>query len=1059
MFYRMLGPLEVWVAEGWTGVAAPKWRALLAALLLYPGQVVPTEKLVDELWSDDPPPGARKLVSGYVSRLRRLIDDRDGRVLVTQAPGYRLLVDQADLDISRFEELMAAGRGALETSDGRPAAEFLAGALELWRGPALADVPRGPLVAAAAVRLEELRLAAVELRVEARIRCGHMAELVAELRQLTAGYPFRERFWGQLMRVLEQSGRPAEALEVYAQAKKILAAELGADPGPDLRQLHHRLLAGDATETVRSPAARSPTDGPGPATVAPPPPVLRQLPATVPHFVGRADEVAALTELLGPDRARLPGTVVISAIDGMPGVGKTTLAVHVGHLLAHRFPDRQLFVDLHGHTPGQQPADPLDVLAGLLAGDGVDPRGLPGDLDGRAAMWRDRVADQRVLLVLDNAASSGQVAPLLPGTAQCLVLVTSRRFLGDLPAAVEVPLDTLPPGDARTMFANLAPRAASEPAAVAELVALCGNLPLAIALLARLFTRHRSWIMADLIAETRARLLTISAENRTVAAAFELSYQDLDVGRQRFFRRLGLHPGADVDSYAAAALAGLPLDQAAGHLDELHGDRLLEEPVPRRYRMHDLVGQYARSLAAADSASEREQAAGRLLDYYQHTAEAADLHLGRPARRRADRPASSPALALTPPLAPVVAPGLAGRHEAQAWMAAERANLVACIGYAAARHEHARVAALTAAMAAHLRSDGPWPQAMALHAAAARAAEHLGDQPGHAGALLSLGAVRRVAGDRPGAADALQQSLDIYCGLGDRLGEANALFHLGDARRVAGDYPEATDALLRSLDIYRALGDRLGEASALFCLGDVQRMSGDYKAATDTLQQSLDISGDLCDRLGEASARLSLGAAREETGDYRGATEVLNQALDCYRSLSDRFGEANALYFLGEVRRATRDYPGATDVLQQSLDICRSIGARFGEANTLCSLGAVRRETGDYPGATDALEQALGISRSLGYRLGEAEALNQTAAMHLACGDPRQARACHQRALDIAAAIGSPLEQARALEGIGKCAAMTCVTGTGALRQALEIYRRIGAAAAVRLAAELDGPH
>jgi len=632
VLYRLLGPLEFRADGDWTGVSAPKLRALLATLLLRPGQVVSTGQLMDELWGNDPPPAARKLVSGYVLRLRRLTGDPGGRVLVTSAPGYRLLVALGDVDVSRFEELVTAARGTL---DGAQAAELLDGALELWRGPPLADVPPGPLVAAEMARLEELRLEAAELRVEARICCGRGAELVAELRQLTAGNPLRERFWHQLMRVLESSGRRAEALQVYGQVQAVLADELGADPGPGLQQLHRQLLASCAAPVTPPPAGGS-RRAAGSAA-------LRQLPGTVTQFAGRAAELAVLTGM--PDRpgTHLPGTVVITAIDGMPGIGKTALAVQAGHLLASRFPDRQLFVDLHGHTPGQEPVSSADALAGWLAADGVDPRYLPAGLDGRAAMWRDRIAGQRVLLILDNAASSSQVAPLLPGTAGSLVLVTSRRFLGDLPAAVEMSLDVLPAGDAAAMFTGLAPRAAAEPARVAELVALCGNLPLAISLLARLLTRHRSWDMAHLISGTRARLLTVTAESQTVAASFEVSYQDLDAGQQRFFRHLGLHPGPDIDTGAAAALAGLPLEDAAGYLDGLHACRLLQEPVPHRYRMHDLIRQYARTVAPDTASGEQELAIGRLLDYYQHTAEAAGTRLGRHPRTPAAIQVPAPA--------------------------------------------------------------------------------------------------------------------------------------------------------------------------------------------------------------------------------------------------------------------------------------------------------------------------------------------------------------------------------------------------------------------------------
>jgi DNA-binding SARP family transcriptional activator/tetratricopeptide (TPR) repeat protein len=1056
---------------------------LLAALVLRPGQAVSTEHLVDELWDADPPLAARKLVSGYVLRLRRLIGDPDGRVLVTRAPGYGLIVAEHDVDVSRFVELAEEGRRALDGENGQLATERLGQALALWRGPALADVPRGPLIAAAAARLEELRLGAVELRVEAGICCGHGTELVAELRQMTAEYPLRERFWHQLMRVLEQIGRPAEALEAYARLRRVLAHELGADPGPSLQQLHRRILnGGPASAALPWAGHRPPTAG------AFTPTVLQQLPRTVQHFVGRKAELAALTGLLHRSGPEARAMVMISVIDGMPGVGKTTLAVQAGHMMADRFPDRQLFVDLHGHTSGQQAADPADVLAGLLTADGVDPRYLPADLSGRAAMWRDRMAGQRVLLILDNALSTAQVTPLLPGASSCLVIVTSRRFLGDLDAATAVLLDVPPPTDAQAMFTSLAPRAVGEAAEVAELVAWCGHLPLAIVLLARLFTRHKSWKMTDLIAETRAQVLTVTAENQTVAAAFELSYLDLRDEQQRFFRFLGLHPGDAIDSYAAAAIAGVPPDEAAAHLDTLHGGRLLEEFVPRRYRMHNLIRQYSRSLAAqaADRETrEHEQAIARLLDYYQHTAEAADVHLARHSRPPAAVPSPAPA----------AAPSLSSRVLARTWMTIERANLISCIAYAAVHDHQARVVSLTAAIASDLRSAGPWPLAVTLHAAAATAAQSLRDQPGHANALLNLCDVLQLTGNHPNAVRLLEQARDIYRGV-SRLGEANALFYLGDAGRLAGDFPGATSLLEQALEIYQAIGNRLGEgntlrnlgtvremtgdypgatsllesaleifrgigyslgeADALLYLGAIRQESGDYPGATGVLEQARNISGSIGYQLGEANALLYLGAVRQETGDCPGAARLLERARDIYRDVGSRLGEANALLYLGTVRQETGDCPGAASLLERARDIYRDLSSPLGEANALCRLGTVKRVTGAFPGAANLLGQALQIYRSIGDRLGESVALIETGAMHLSCGDPQQARIQFQLALRLARAIGSQLTEARALEGIGKSAT---ASPAGAdplpLQQALEIYRRIGAVNAIRLAGEM----
>jgi DNA-binding SARP family transcriptional activator/tetratricopeptide (TPR) repeat protein len=1141
--FCLLGPLMVRRRGVIVTVPTGKQQVLLAALLLRAGQPVGLDELVEALWGPGPPPSARVSLQNYVRRLRTTLDDGIAPRIVTEPGGYSIWGTAGELDVDRFESSLTAGRKAARAGAWADAATVLRAGLALWRGDPLSGVPSDALAAREVPRLAEMRLQAVEARIDADLHLARHAEVIVELRQLVAAEPLRERLHFLLMTALHEDGQQAGALAAYRAARGVLVEELGAEPGPDLRRLQQHILAsgavtaggrlganGDSAGMRRAAGQRSRPGMAPPATVtaiangrtgqrnqppgslgepsrqpravgtalalaepaplasaAPWPTVPRQLPAPAAHFAGRAGELAVLTGLFGRAGVELPETVVISAIDGMPGVGKTALVLQAGHLLADRFPDRHVFVDLHGHTSGQQPADPADVLAALLSADGVDPRYLPPALDARAAMWRNRLAGQRTLLILDNAASSAQVAPLLPGTAGCLVLITSRCFLGDLPAAAEVPLDVLSPCDAATMFVNLAPRAAGEPAAVAELAALCGHLPLAISLLARLFTRHRSWTMADLIAETRAGLLTVTAESQTVAAAFEVSYRHLDADRQRFFRRLGLHPGSDTDAYAAAALAGLPLAQAAGHLAGLLGDRLLEEPVPGRYKMHDLIRQYARDLAAAEADDVREQAAGRLLDYYQHTAATADLRLARYTRPPTGTPVSAPA----------VAPALPGRELARAWLSAERANLVACIDAAATGRKHARVVGLTAAIAAYLRSDGPWPQAIALHAAAARAARYLDDQPGEGGALLNLGDVRQAAGDYPGATSVLEQALAIFRGIGDRLGEVNALFCLGEVRRSTSDFSGAADLLQECLAISDGASDPRGQASILFCLGDVRQATSDYPGATKVLEQSLAICRRIGNRFGEATALCWLGKVRQVTGDYPGAAKVLEQALEIARDAGSRLGEAGVLFCLADVRQATGDVHGAADALEQSLGIFRRIGSRHGEAQSLCWLGKTRQATGDVHGAADALEQSLNIFRgignrlgegnalqylasvrqatgdelgaaslleqslamfqSVGDRLGEAEVLNQAAASHLTRGDPQQAQAGHQRALELSRAIGSPLEEARALEGIGKCAVTTEPTGTATdmLRQALAIYLRLGTPDASRLTVEI----
>jgi tetratricopeptide (TPR) repeat protein len=820
-----------------------------------------------------------------------------------------------------------------------------------------------------------------------------------------------------------------------------------------------------------------PPDPPGPARCT--------LPADTAAFTGRARELAAITTAV----AEAGRVVAIHALDGMPGVGKTALAVHVGHRLVDRFPDRQLFVDLHAHTAGWRPTDPADALASLLVADGMDARFLPEGLEERAGLWRNRMAHKQVLLILDNAAGSDQVLPLLPGSAGCLVLVTSRRSLGDLPAVVPVSLDVLPAEDAYKMFVRLAPRAAGDSAGVDEVVGLCGRLPLAISLLAQVFSQHRSWTLEHLVGETRTRLLTVVAENRTVAATFDLSYEYLPAERQQFFRCLGLHPGVDIDPLAAAALAGVPLEQAREQLEALYRDRLLEQPVYRRYRMHDLIRDYARALAAADPIREREAAVGRVVAFYQHTAARAEVCLTLYPRLTAASSAAAVGLGKVA--------GWGSQVQAWGWLRAERANLLACLDYATRQAQHTRVVGLTAGLVSLLRADGPWPHAAALHTQAAAAARRLGDGLAEATILTDLAEVRRLAGDSVTATELLEQAQDLFRDLGHHLGEANALYILGTVRWAAGDYAGAGGVLEQALRLYRDLGNQLGEATTLTALGDLLRMTGypgdaarmlkqagnlyhdlgqqrgeaialtylgvvrwetgDLAGAAGLLDQARSLHHSLGHQVDEATASTYLGAVRWLTGEYSSAAELLEGASGLYRELGYQLGEAQALIYLGAVRRETDDCPDAARLLEQALSLYRNLGNRHGEANACTELAAVHYRTEDYSGATRLLDQALDLYRAMGNPLGEAEALNHRGALHLKTGHPDQAHTDYHHALQLARSVNSPLEEARALHGTGRCVLAHGDTPTALthLRQALQIYQRLGAAEATQLTTQL----
>ena len=778
---------------------------------------------------------------------------------------------------------------------------------------------------------------------------------------------------------------------------------------------------------------------------------MRTLPRDIASFTGRQQELQELVEAA----AGAGGVVGIHAIGGMAGVGKTAFAVHAAYRLADRFPDGQIFLPLHGHTPGQQPVDPADALASLLATAGVPAGQVPPGLEARMALWRDRLAERQLLLILDDAADSNQVRPLLPGSGGSLVLVTSRRHLSALDDATAVSLDTLPGKEAAALLVRLAGRAELSPddPAVREIIGLCGFLPLAIGMVARQLNHHPTWTAARRAAELAAavdRLELMATENLSVAAAFNLSYADLSGDQQRLFRRLGLHPGADIDGYAAAALDRTDLSAARRGLEALYDQYLLTEPTQGRYRMHDLIREHARTLAGRlDSDGDRDEATTRLLDYYQHTAARADALIARQTR---------PAPAAVDGTMPAAVPALASREQALAWARAERANLIACLDHATATRQHVRVTALTSGLAGLLRSDGPWAEAITRHTTAIQAARHLSDRLGQAGALNDLGHVRRMTGDYPAAGQVLEEALGIYRDLGDRLGQANALCDLGIARLATGDYPAGAQVLEQALDLYRDLRDRHGQARALLYLGAALRQRGDYPAAAQALEQALDVYRDIGDQLGQANVLSRLGDVRRATGDYPAAARVQEQALDVYRDIGDQLGQANALLYLGVVRRLTADYPAAAQALEQALDIYRDLGERNGQANVLLYLGDVRRLTDDYPAAAQALEQALDIYRDHGERGGEAEALNKRGTLHQVSGELAQAEGCHQQALDLARAIGSSWDEAHALAGLGRCvlAVGHATQAEVLLRQALEIFQRIGAAEAPDLLAELD---
>ncbi|WP_051325875.1 AfsR/SARP family transcriptional regulator [Glycomyces tenuis] len=588
-------------------------RAVLSVLLTHPNQVVSVDRFVDELWPDGGPAAARGQVHDYVSRLRRAFrsapTEAPARRLVTRKPGYLLEVGEEELDRHRYERLLADARSARESNDLQTSLKCYREADRLWRGGPFSDVPPISSVVAAQTALAELRLISREEGYETALDLGVEEGLVTELSRLVEAYPLRERLVAQLMRALYRTGRTADALGLARRTRRRLAEEIGADPGPELRHRELAILRGEPDPPP--PAAR------GRAGAA----ALAQLPADVPVFIGRRAELEQLRADPngGPRGSHGPS---ITVIDGMPGVGKTALAVHAAHSLAPMYPDGQLFLDLHGHTEGLEPLEPGEALGSLLRRLGVSEPQMPPTVDERAALYRGLLTGRRMLIVLDNALASGQVAPLLPGAGGSMVIVTSRSRSTGFHHGRSLTLGAMPRDEAAELMRLSVPEDRIDDRTrehIAEAVDLCGALPLALVICASRLGAHSTWsfeYLVDSLRGWRRELMGADAPECPVMASVELSFQRLAPEERRLYRFLGIGSEPGVDAYEAAVLIGVEPDRARYLLDRLFEAHLLDEPAEGRYAFHELLRLHALRAAERDlSEAERRSAADRLREH------------------------------------------------------------------------------------------------------------------------------------------------------------------------------------------------------------------------------------------------------------------------------------------------------------------------------------------------------------------------------------------------------------------------------------------------------------
>ena len=970
--FRILGPLEAWVGRDRQHLGGPRQERVLAVLLLEANRVVPLFRLVDAAWGEKPPTTAAHQVRKIAADLRRRLPP-PVTTIVTDGPGYRMIIADDQLDLRLFDVRTARAREAEAAGLLSNAVTQLQAALALWRGPALAGLD-SPVLRAAAAVLDERRMGELEHLMELRLALGEARELCGDLRALLLEHPLRETLRRQLMLALYRSARQADALLVYDEGRRLLADELGIDPGPELTRLYEDILRNDPRLELAAPEPEHPPAWRARAArvtaVAP----VSTLPYDLPDFTGRADELEALLAVVEKAPAHAPTVVTI---DGMAGAGKTSFAVHAAHRLAERFPDGQVFVDLHGFTPGRDPVGPAEALSTLLTAFGLPGDQIPIEVVARSAAWRVQAAGRRLLVLLDNAANTAQIRPLLPGAGGCLVLVTSRARLG-LDGATHLPVALPSEAEALTMVGRLLgeDRIAQEPTEVAELIEACGRLPLAIRIAATRLNNRPHWTVGYLLARLRSeerRLGELAVDDRSVEAAVGLSYRGLGQDQQRLFRLLGVHPGADFDAYAAAALAGVPLESAEAHLEDLLDARLLLQRQLGRYTFHDLLRSYAHAAARADPEPRPAEAVHRLLDYYLHTADKA-AYLIQPGRLWVELK-----LEYTPP----EAPPLGDRAEAMAWFGQERRNLLAVARHAADHGLDLHASNLPRAIAMYLLLSGHIQDEAALLEAGVDAARRLGDPGAEMRTLFTMVIPLWHIGRFRDALDRASQALAIATDLGDRHGEAVGLSRIGMLYNELGQYEQALDYNERALAIHREAPDRQEQRTVLNSISVALAALGRFDQALAAAQQAVAIERELGGASFGAAGLLNVAIARTGLGDLTGGLALLDEAAGLARQVGARGVEAEIAAHHAEVYRRMGRYDEAYRSGRRALDILWGIQRPTITAAVENILGAVHRDRGEF---TVALEH-------------------------------------HQRAREWAEQTELRMELARSLEGIGHCLA------------------------------------
>ncbi|MER8193483.1 BTAD domain-containing putative transcriptional regulator [Streptomyces microflavus] len=917
--FQVLGPLQVLADGNRVPLPGARRQRLLAGLLTAANSPVPMARLIETVFGDEPPGTAVKQVQNSVSVLREHLNDSEHRLIVTEESGYRICVCESALDSLRFTTKIADSRRHAAEGDLYRAIDMIGSALGLWRGPAL-DGLGSTALSGPAARLDEQRLGALELRARWRLELGQHQDVVDELTDLVPAHPLREALHAQLITALDRCGRRAEALHAFHRLSTSLVQELGVGPGAGLQRLHEQILAGHSQprrpphprrDEATKPGTTLPAPRVGPAAPASPTP--RQLPHAIRDFTGRTGHLAALDALLPPDGDELRSgqAVVISALDGSGGVGKTTLAVHWAHRVQHRFPDGTLHTDLRGYGPGR-PATPAEVLDDFLVALGVPPTAVPAGTGARSGLYRTMAAGRRILIVLDNANSAEQVRALLPGTPGCMVLVTSRDSLSGLivtEAAHRLTVDVLSRTEATALVVGIIGphRAAAESAAVDDLVGLCAGLPLALRIAAGRAAAHPNITVADIVAELSDEDSALDALSRNqdpraaVRTVFAWSYDQLTPTQARLFRHLGLHPGPDISTPAAAALTDLAPREVRSLLSELADAHLIEPVTHDRYRFHDLLRAYAAELTHhRDTERDHQRAREAVLTWYTHTAHTADRQVYPTCTRLTTNPA-----------APPHPYPHADRDRAWEWLTTERANLVAALHQAVDHRLDQHAVQLIDALG-FLVLTGAWEDRITTATAALQAARRTGRPEQEANVLLARGEalahLRRPEAepDLTRAAALAQDTANIHLQIAART-------ELGQITRRQNRLTEALRHFEDALALSRGFGSGRWEAVAEGNLADLHADLGNHHRAIEHGTRSAGLRHAIGDTDGEACALATVARGWQGTGDHQTALTHARRAVDLGRTSIGSHDEtlappltilATSLHHLGHVTEA-----------------------------------------------------------------------------------------------------------------------------------------------------------